>query len=124
MRKFPIVLTMVLGSSLPAAAQCIGEPDCDVPPALRLSSAAVGDPPLVWSSEHGRLVPLPPGVGRAVGPVVMLGEIAGFKISSAGDLPRRLSYNDPETCRDADGGTVLLPLLRPRYSARVRGVYP
>lgn len=131
MRPLSIALTLVpllvpIGA---AAAQCrsasADEAGCRQPTDLHVSSAVLGTPPLVWSPVEGNLVPPPAGTaGWGMGRTIPLDRIIGRKIASVGAPVQAVSYNTPTSDPGAiDPGTVLMPLLPPKRSARFRGVY-
>ena len=125
-------LVTLFGAWTSAQAQCVpvrgptgevGTVCGDFRP-LRLASAALGNPPLIWSSSRAELVP-PPAYGwpRAVGRTIPIEAVIGRRVLPVTRLLQSVVYNNPESFPGAvEPGIVLMP-LRPARRVVVRETY-
>ena len=127
MHKTVILLGSLLalcGTWTPVQARCASvvmasgqvATSCDDSRPLRLASAVLAGPPLIWSTRHAALVPLPAyGSLHSVGRTIPIGEVIGRRVLPLTNLPQPVVYNNPDSFPSAvDPGVVLMPLPSPR----------
>lgn len=127
MRKSIVLLSALVGAcgfGATAKAQCVpvvgsdGRPETlcrDFRP-LRIASAVLGDPVLIWSASRAALVPVPEdGRVRLVGSSIPLDVLIGRRVVGVGRPPEPVVYNNPSSLPGSvDAGLVLMRLPSPR----------
>ncbi len=127
MRKSIIAVSALIGVSgfaAAARAQCVpvlgeagqAETLCGDFRPLRIASAVLGDPPLIWSASRAALVPVPAdGRARLVGSSIPLDVLIGRRVAGIGRPPERVVYNNPASLPGSvDPGLVMMRLPSPR----------
>lgn len=127
MRKSIILLSALIGAcgfAATASAQCVSVMGSESRPAtlcrdfrpLRIASAVLGDPALIWSASQATLVPVPEdGRVRLVGSSIPLDVLIGRRVVGVGRPPEPVVYNNPSSLPGSvDPGLVLMRLPSPR----------